>query len=121
MANRCPDCNKFVSLEPGEGPEISVEVDESGDISGTATVYLCCAECGTEILTATVDLEGVHEGEKTADSAFESAQDIDTEDEMMEEGGVVKGKRTFTITADALVTIRRKITGTCTISDFEEC
>lgn len=57
MANRCPDCNKFVPLEPAD-PEASLDVRVERDGSGQVTsvvvtadvrVALVCVECGTEM------------------------------------------------------------------------
>lgn len=58
MGNRCPDCNKFVSTE------IEVESTEAGDldfeegiVTLTITLNKNCADCGTNLATATVETE----------------------------------------------------------------
>lgn len=66
---RCPDCSKMVSLDFGD-PEIedfscSVELDDEGnlvaELSASARIVRSCADCGTELKEATLDLsyEGV--------------------------------------------------------------
>ena len=52
---RCPDCNKFVSLDSEQDPECSLDVDESGEVSGSIQIANACAECGTEMFTAEFD------------------------------------------------------------------
>lgn len=65
MANRCPDCNKFVSLE-NQDPEVeSLELDVQRNADGpvglfvSAEVKICraCQDCGTEIRTNTFTFE----------------------------------------------------------------
>ena len=48
MGNRCPDCNKFVSLEIGEQEVSNIDVSES-DATLEATVMLQCIECGGDM------------------------------------------------------------------------
>lgn len=65
MANRCPDCNKFVSLETQEPEVESLELDVVRNADGpvgllvTAEIKIirACQECGTEIRTATLSFE----------------------------------------------------------------
>lgn len=47
MSNRCPDCNKFVSLET-DAEEDSIEVDLD-EVRAEVRVHLNCADCGTEM------------------------------------------------------------------------
>jgi hypothetical protein len=66
---RCPDCNKFVSLEmqDPEVSDLSVEYLPSHDadnepihefcITGTVRIVRCCAECGQEMKEAQLDIE----------------------------------------------------------------
>jgi hypothetical protein len=64
---RCPDCNKFVSYDDQTEPEVELEVDEDGNVSGTAHIILTCADCGTELKTADFDVEAsleIPEGHK---------------------------------------------------------
>lgn len=56
MANRCPDCNKFVGLELGEPEVNSLEVDETG-IHGEVRLVQTCAECSGEMNEASVEIE----------------------------------------------------------------
>lgn len=53
---RCPDCNKFVSLDE---PEVEVDGEDliSGGVCIEVTITLQCAECGTELKSHTL----VHE------------------------------------------------------------
>ncbi len=53
---RCPDCNKFVSLECGDEPEAELEVSD-GVVTGTVRLVRNCAECGTELKEASFDVE----------------------------------------------------------------
>lgn len=61
---RCPDCNKFVGYEQAE-PELdlSVELDkaedgtpEGADVTGSVRMVLNCAECGSELAEASLDI-----------------------------------------------------------------
>lgn len=54
---RCPDCNKFVPFGTDTEPEIDADVDDDGNISGTARIVLTCEECGTELKEATLDID----------------------------------------------------------------
>jgi hypothetical protein len=53
---RCPDCNKFVSLDSDQEPEINISVDDAGEVSGDASIANNCADCGTELTTASIDV-----------------------------------------------------------------
>jgi hypothetical protein len=53
---RCPDCNKFVSFEE-EDPEVNLDVDEEGTVTGDVTINNNCGECGTALRTANFDVE----------------------------------------------------------------
>ncbi len=52
---RCPDCNRFVSQEAGE-PEVD---DSTSDMQVSLSVRIVqnCAECGTELKEATLEIE----------------------------------------------------------------
>jgi hypothetical protein len=65
---RCPNCQKFVSLEMQE-PEVSdLNVTYTGDvayaktfsITGSVRIVRTCADCGQELKDATLDIE--HDG-----------------------------------------------------------
>lgn len=54
---RCNDCNRFVSYDDSNEPEVdSLEVD-SQSITGSIRIYLTCAECGTELRESNFDVE----------------------------------------------------------------
>lgn len=51
---RCPDCNKFVSIEIAE-PELELEVSD-GEVTGTVRLVQICAECNTELAEANIEV-----------------------------------------------------------------
>jgi hypothetical protein len=60
-----------VSYDDSTEPEVDLEVDEDGMVTGTARIVLTCAECGTELKEANFDAEvdlsdwaEKHQGEK---------------------------------------------------------
>lgn len=64
---RCPDCNKFVSLEM-QDPEVEcldattdapadAQSERTFTITGSVRVVRCCAECGQEMKEANLDIE----------------------------------------------------------------
>jgi hypothetical protein len=55
MSNRCPDCNKFVSLELQE-PELNLNV-EGDSITGQVRLVLTCVECGNEGKETNLDID----------------------------------------------------------------
>lgn len=59
---RCPDCNKFVAFEEND-PEVELDVDDDGMVTGTVRIVNACAECGSELKEATLDVEGSVEEE----------------------------------------------------------
>jgi hypothetical protein len=52
---RCPDCNKFVSLDSSQDPEVTVDVDETGEVTCAFQIANACEQCGTEMYTAEFD------------------------------------------------------------------
>lgn len=55
---RCPDCNKFVSMDTETDPEAEdPAVDEEGFVTCQVRIVNNCADCGTELKEATFDLE----------------------------------------------------------------
>lgn len=67
---RCQSCQKFVSYEGGEEPEIlSEEIDQGGAISVEVHLPKNCGDCGTELAYAdftledTIDIPEDHEGD----------------------------------------------------------
>lgn len=72
---RCPDCNKFVSLDFND-PELDTEpeFDHGGEqITAQIRIVRACADCGTELKGYDFDVEiptdhlDVHEDEEKAD------------------------------------------------------
>lgn len=58
---RCPDCNKFVPYEE-QDPEVEVEIDEEGTVTGTVRIVNACGECGTELREATFEVDAPEYG-----------------------------------------------------------
>lgn len=54
---RCPDCNRFVSLDSEVEPEVDVDINEEGQVTGTARMVNACGECGGELTEYTFDLD----------------------------------------------------------------
>lgn len=54
---RCDSCNKFVSFDTETEPDISVQLENDGTISGTVRIVNTCAECGQEMKETTFDVE----------------------------------------------------------------
>jgi len=54
---RCPDCNKFVPYDDSTEPEVDLDVEIGGAVTGTARIVLTCGECGTELKETTFDLD----------------------------------------------------------------
>jgi hypothetical protein len=52
---RCPDCNKFVSLDSSQDPEVTIDVDETGEVTCAFQIANACEQCGTEMFTAQFD------------------------------------------------------------------
>jgi len=52
---RCPDCNKFVSIDSEQDPEVNLDASETG-VTGDVQIANACADCGTELRTATLDV-----------------------------------------------------------------
>lgn len=54
---RCNDCNRFVPLEELD-PEVNdLEVSVDGLVSASVRIVNACADCGTELREAALDLE----------------------------------------------------------------
>jgi len=52
---RYPDCNKFVSLDSSQDPEVTIDVDEDGEVTCAFEIANACEQCGTEMFTAQFD------------------------------------------------------------------
>ncbi len=83
---RCPDCNRFASLDLGEPELEELSVDDDGVVTGTVRICRTCAECGLELKEATLDLveDMVSECEKHTGEGHELVVD-DTGIEPIEE------------------------------------
>lgn len=60
-SNRCPSCNRFVSVELGDA-EVEVDTLDEGDgkagtLSLTIKLSKVCSDCGTELSTKEIDAE----------------------------------------------------------------
>jgi hypothetical protein len=54
---RCPDCNKFVSFDEAD-PEVNdLDVSDNGSVTASVRIVNTCAECGTELKEAMLELE----------------------------------------------------------------
>ena len=76
---RCPDCNKFVGIEMAE-PELNLEVDDDGSITGEVRLVQTCSECGTELAEANLTVEGEVEFVHNSDCKKESSLELDNEE-----------------------------------------
>lgn len=54
---RCPDCNKFVSMENGDLEIDVLEIDVDGTVHCEASLPRNCADCGTELKRGTFDVD----------------------------------------------------------------
>jgi len=60
---RCEQCAKFVSLEFADPEVDQLEVSEEGEVSAVLIIYRNCADCGTELKTATFEVDSDHSDE----------------------------------------------------------
>lgn len=121
---RCPDCNKFVSLETGEPEEQSLEINhEDGDtyrITGEFRVPRNCAECSQELK------EGVFQFDFTTevkDVKEEERKELAVEVESMEvneSGGGRYAKNVFSISAEFRVATTERELATGIAGDSDE-
>jgi len=76
---RCPDCNKFVSLDTDQEPELNVDVGEDGTINGDVRIANACADCGTELTEYTFDVNTTcEEANAHVQKAREEAETAET-------------------------------------------
>lgn len=112
---RCPDCNKFVSLENGEPEEQSLEIAHQDgnkfEVTGEFRLPRTCCDCGQELKEANfifefdTELEGVTEAERQNLSI--EVTDI----EVNESGGGRYAKNVFSLSATfRIATDQRKVT-----------
>jgi hypothetical protein len=83
---RCPNCNKFVSLDFSEPEVENISVSDDGSVTAEVRIVRTCADCGDELKTASLSLEvqvdvGDHSGEGHELEVEEDAL------EQIEEGG----------------------------------
>lgn len=79
---RCPDCNKFVSMENGDLEVYELSIDVDGTVSVSASLPRNCADCGTELKRGefqTEDDAGISEAE--LECKFSKATEV-REDEL---------------------------------------
>ena len=92
---RCPDCQKFVSLEMQYPEDVTLEIqtDEDGfTINMTCRIVRNCAECGQEMKEATLEAESTVlwtevEGHSKIDKTQEFVVDEESVDQIEEGGG----------------------------------
>jgi len=54
---RCNDCNKFVSFDTDSDPEIDVDVDNEGHVTGSVRIVNTCQDCSSELTEATLNVD----------------------------------------------------------------
>ena len=74
---RCPDCNKFVSYDDGD-VDVQSEDVESGEVRVEVRIVKTCAECGTELKEATLELHGPFEHD--CESPTHDGEPVDADD-----------------------------------------
>jgi hypothetical protein len=90
---RCESCNKFVSLELDDSPDVDSSELGDGDESLVleATVMYACAECSTEMRTGTVEATVVFSDDvKEAIHAHCGSKSVEAEIASCEENGTGK-------------------------------
>ena len=107
--SRCPDCQKFVSLEM-QDPEVeSCEIDIDGAITASVRIVRSCAECSTEMKEATLEIEYTPDEDeaKIVEEHQGDAHELIVEDgysvEALEEGGGRYAKSFFGATLSVSV------------------
>ena len=94
---RCPDCNKFVSLDADTEPEVeSDDLDEGQDeLNFRVSVKITnnCAECSTELREATFECDDTFDTEPEKD--VEYTMEIDDLGRSEKSEGKGRGTKTF--------------------------
>jgi len=54
---KCPSCSKMAAYDTSAEPELDLEVDDKGLVTGTARIVLTSKCCGDELKESTFDLE----------------------------------------------------------------
>jgi len=135
---RCPDCQKFVSMDTAGADEcvdVSIEIDslENSTVSVACEVRVTrvCADCGTELKELTFDIEETLEvtlaGRKLTEdelnSLHASLDDVDTS----ESGGgryaknIISFDGTIEVYLDKVMVGSVKVGDSAAASAFEEC
>lgn len=68
---RCPDCNKFVSMEFSDPTVEEINVSEDGEVEANVTLTRTCTDCGSDLKTATLEM--------TSDCTKECIDHVNTE------------------------------------------
>jgi len=101
---RCPDCNKFVSLELGDVEDIEVNLRDQRAGGGLASLIVearivrTCQECGTELKEASFEMEADATADLTAHEQncmkreYESSADLSTSERSEGKG---RGMKSF--------------------------
>lgn len=61
---RCNDCNKFVSLDPGDPQAEGFNVEDKCVVKGTIQISGNCSECSTELLSHEFEIEVILNAEQ---------------------------------------------------------
>ena len=116
---RCTDCNKFVSFDDSNEPEVQdVNVDDNGYITAEVRFVLTCAECGAELKEGNYSLDGNVDLSSHDTSPKEDKDPMDVhsleaeEDSCSMETVSTKSKTNYQVSLSVKVT--------CTACDFEE-
>jgi hypothetical protein len=72
---RCPDCNKFVSMEFSEPDVSDIQVSEDGEVTASVTLTRTCVDCGSDLKTAELELT-CDMGKECEDHVNAEGQDI---------------------------------------------
>jgi hypothetical protein len=106
---RCPDCNKFASMDSDSDPEITLDVDDRGVVTGSVHIDNNCGDCGTTLKTADIDVEedfsdvieghieevtknGEHEA---TEEGYELTVEFENEERAVRTEGKGRGARTY--------------------------
>jgi len=81
MAIRCPDCNKFASLDTQEPEVEGLEIEDNADghatVMATVRMVRACADCGTELKETSFDVEAEVTGIPEAHAGLNRPEDGD--------------------------------------------
>jgi hypothetical protein len=105
---KCPQCPRFTSKDTSTDPEIDIEIDADGRITGSVRIVNTCEECGEEMEQHTFDVEAdvsdeFVEHKKGTPATTDHELEVEYTDESRLENGTGR-KRTFGYTFLAKVT-----------------